>query len=64
MYDKNGLRIGFTNIICPSAIQVEPKKSAKKAKPVKTAKTVPAKEPDFKLSKSETNLSDFLQSGR
>ena len=63
MYDKNGLRIGFTTITCPSALQVEPKKSAKKAKPVKTAKTAPTKEPDFKLSKSEANLSDFLQDG-
>ena len=39
MYDKNGLRIGFTNITCPSATQAEPKKSEKKAKPEKTAKT-------------------------
>ena len=64
MYDKNGRRIGFTNVTCPSALQVEPKKSAKKTKPVKTAKTATVKEPDFKLSKSEINLSDFLQSGR
>ena len=28
------------------------------------AKTVAPAQPDFKLSKSETNLSDFLQSGR
>ena len=64
MYDKNGLRIGFTTITCPSALQVKTKKSAKKTKTVKTTKTAPTKEPDFKLSKSETNLSDFLQSGR
>ena len=38
MYDKNGLRIGFTTITCPSAIQVKTKKSAKKTKPEKTAK--------------------------
>ena len=63
MYDKNGLRIGFTNVTCPSAIQVEPKKSAKKTKSVKTAKTATVKEHDFKLSKSETNLLDFLHSG-
>ena len=64
MYDKSGLRIGFTTITCPSAIQVEPKKLAKKVTPVKTVKTAPTKEPDFKLSKSETKLSDFLKSGR
>lgn len=61
MYDRNGLRIGFTKIICPSPTQVEPKKSAKKVKPVKSAKTAAPLQPDFQLSQSETNLLDFLQ---
>ena len=62
MYDKNGLRIGFTNITCPSATRTEPKKSEKKAKPEKTAKTIAPAQPDFKLDKSEDDLSDFLKS--
>ena len=61
MYDRNGLRIGYTTISCPSSTQVEPKKSAKKVKPVKSAKKVAPAQPDFQLSKSENNLSDFLQ---
>ena len=61
MYDRNGLRIGYTTISCPSQTQVEPEKSAKKTKPVKSAKTAAPPQPNFQLSKSDTNLLDFLQ---
>ena len=61
MYDRKGLRIGFTSISCPSNTLVEPKKSAKKVKPVKSAKSAAPEQPDFQISKSEDNLLDFLQ---
>ena len=60
-YNRNGLRIGFTKIICPSPTQVEPEKSAKKAKPERSARITAPPQPDLQLSKSENNLSDFLQ---
>lgn len=61
MYDREGLRIGFTSISCPSHTPIEPEKSAKKVKPVKSAKAAIPEQPDFHLSKSEDNLLDFLQ---
>ena len=64
MYDRNGLRIGFTAFTCPSSTQVELKKSAKKAKPTKSAKTTAPPQPNFQLNKSATNFLDFLQHGR
>ena len=62
MYDRKGLRIGFTSISCPSNTLVEPKKSAMKVKPVKSVKAVAPERPDFQLSKSGDSLLDFLQS--
>jgi len=38
MYDKDGFRIGFTKISCPSPVQNEPEKSSKKVKPEKKMK--------------------------
>jgi len=61
MCDRNGLRIGYTTITCSSPTQVEPEKSAKKIKPVKSPKITASPQPDFQLSKSKTNLLDFLQ---
>ena len=61
MYDRKGLCIGFAKISCPSQVQVDLKKSAKKVKPVKSAKTAVPSQPDFQLSKSAINLLDFLQ---
>jgi len=46
-----------------SPIQAEPKKSEKKTKPENTAKTIAPAQPDFKLDKSENDLSDLLKSG-
>jgi len=61
MYDREGLRIGFTSISCSSHTLVEPEKSAKKVKPVKSAKAAVPEQPDFQISKSEDNLLIFLQ---
>ncbi len=61
MYDREELRIGFTSISCPAHTLVEPEKSAKKVKPVKSVKAAAPEQPDFHLSKSEDKLLDFLQ---
>ncbi len=61
MYDSGGLCIGFTSISCPATTLIEPKKSAKQVKPVKSVKVAAPEQPDFLLSKSEDKLLDFLQ---
>ena len=61
IYDRNGLRIGYTEMFCPSSTQIAPGKPSKKAKPAKSAKTAAPAQPDFQLSTSDTNLLDFLQ---
>ena len=61
IYDKEGLRIGFTSISCPATTLIEPEKSAKQVKPVKSVKVAAPERPDFHLIKSEDKLLDFLQ---
>ncbi|MFQ6081804.1 MAG: 4-fold beta flower protein [Candidatus Aminicenantia bacterium] len=63
MYDRQGMRIGFTPQTCPSVTQVEPVKSVKQVKHVKSVQQVPPVKPVFSIGYSTIDLSTFLEGG-
>jgi len=63
LYNKEGFQIGFTEHTCPSTLEPEPIKSAKKALPPISVKEAPHPKPIFKSEYSPITLSVFLEVG-